>query len=323
MLIRIVKSLKLATVLLGALVMVWAGLALNAPTASAGTLTVTSVQLSSAVASATSVSAVVSFTTATTGTIATVDIAMPNFAGASPGVSGVSGLGAGTIASSGTGASYKVTYTVTSPASVSSSTAVSFTVTGLTNPTVGNQIITITTKTSAPATIDTRNTLVAIVANAAVSVSASVAEALTASIGGAGSYSLSVDPANTAFQLSSSYALSVASNAKNGVTTTAKILGALTGTAYGSATIPAVSGTFASPTSNASKPPVDTWGINADGSSGTWAGPTTGGITVSGLSAAGPTNALTQSHVIGVNVDYLTPADTYTGTILYVVTPNF
>lgn len=304
------------------LAMLVTGLSLSAAPAMAGTLTERSAQLSTAAASASS-SATVSFKVTTTGTIATVDIALPQFAGTEPTVSGVSGLSAGTIDDSGTGASYKVTYTVTTPASVSASTTISMTVGGLTNPSsTGNQTVTITTKTSAPATIDSGTTLVTIVTNAAMSVSATVTEALTASIG-TGSISLTVDPSATAFELASGYTVSVASNAKNGVTTKVSITGELTGTAYSATTISATTGTFASPDSSTGKPPVNTWGINADGTSNTWAGPTTGGVTVSGLTTASPTNAVNQSHVIGIFVDYTTAADTYTTTLKYVFTPNF
>jgi hypothetical protein len=314
---------------LAAALLVAVGILFASVSASAGTTTFNSVTLTSAAASS-STSAAVSFKTATTGTIATIDVALPNFSGASPSVSNVSGIGAGTVASSGSGIGYKVTYTVTSPASVSSNTTISFTLSGLTTPgSTGNQSVAITTKTSAPATIDSGNTLVAIVANGATSVTANVAQALTVSIGGSGSYTLNVDPSGTAFENTSSYAVSLATNAKNGATTTVSIANALTGTVYASSSIPAVAGTFDSLTSNTGKPPVNTWGINNDGTSNTWAGPTTGGIAINNspgganLSPSGPTNSVSQNHVIGVNVDYETPADSYTTTVKYVFTPNF
>jgi len=322
--LKIANMLKNVIAGVGATSMLAAGLVMAAPPAMAATTTLNSVTLSSDAASATSVSAIVSFKTATTGTVKTVVVAMPNFSGASPTVSANTNISAGTVASSGSGATYAVTYTVTTPASISSATQVSFTLGALTNPgSTGNQSITITTQTSAPATIDSGKSLVSIIANASTTVTTTVSQAITASVGAcSNSCGLTVDPSGTA-NTSDTIVVSVATNAKNGVTTTLAISGTMTGTAYNSATIPAVAGTFASPTANVGKPTVDTWGVNVDGTSNTWAGPTTAAQTISGLSTAGPTNSISQTHAVGVNVDYLTPADAYTTSLLYVFTPNF
>ncbi len=310
-----------------ALAMLVAGLSVNATQATAaGTLTERSATLSSAAASATSVTARVSFKVTTTNTVQSVEIGLPQFAGGSPAIVNPSNIAGTSASTTGSGATYKVFFNNTS-ASITAGTTVAFTVSGLTNPSsTGNQTVTIKTWTSpsgAGTNIDTGTTLVAIVTNASAQLTATVAEALTGSVG-SGSISLSVDPSGTAFELASGYAVAVASNAKNGVTTAVSISGALQGVAYGSgAQIAAEAGTFASPTSNTGKPTVNKWGINADGTSNTWAGPTTSGATISGLTTSGPTNSVSQTHVVGVNVDYTTPADTYTTTIYYVFTPNF
>ena len=310
-----------------ALAMLVAGLSVNATQATAaGVLTQRSATLSSAAASATSVTARVSFKVTTTNTVQSVEVDLPQFSGGSVTIVNPSNI-AGTGASeTGSGATYKVFFNNTS-ASISAGTTVAFTISGVTNPSsTGNQTVTFKTWTSpsgAGTNIDTGTTLVSIVAKSSATITATVAEALTGTIG-AGSINLTVDPSSTAYQLASGYAVSVASNAKNGVSTTVSISGVLQGVAYSSGSqIAAVSGDFASPTSNAGKPPVNTWGINADGTSGTWAGPTTSGVPVNALTTGGPTNAVSQTHVVGVNVDYTTPADTYTTVLYYVFTPNF
>ena len=315
-----ILSITVALAMLTVGVMVWAS------PAGATNSTQNSATLSNAGQAATS-NATISFTASTSKqatAIKSITVNFPNFTvPASPTVDGISAsIGGNGNLSSASAAGTLLTVTLTS-ATAPGASAVSFTVHGLTNPAAaGNQSITITSKDGSAATIDSGNPLAAIIANANVGVTATVSQALTASIASA-SVNLTVDPSATAFQVSSGYALSVATNAKNGVTTSVKISGALTGTAYSTATIAAETGTFASPTSNVGKPTANHWGINVDGTSNVWAGPTTSGESISGLSSSGPTNALTQTHAVGVNVNYLTPADQYTTTIYYTITPNF
>lgn len=122
--------------------------------------------------------------------------------------------------------------------------------------------------------------------------------------------------------------LTVATNASSGsggYNVTARITGSLAGRAYSSASIPAWTGTAASPTTwnTASNP--NFWGLTRDAFPGTDAGKyfglTTTAQTV--MSGTGPTNADVQQETYQVAIDYRTPGDTYVTSIIFVGTPSF
>src|SRR5262249_11116527 len=127
-------------------------LAFSTGSASAATLTNISWSVSNNQAGATRVTYSYSFTTATTGTIKTITFVVSGsgLAG-TPTISRNYGIGAGSVTRSG----QTITYTVTSAVSVSSGIPIYIAFGGLTNPAIGTYTTTITTQTSAPATIDT------------------------------------------------------------------------------------------------------------------------------------------------------------------------
>src|SRR6476659_3906100 len=125
----------------------------QATPAGAAALTNVSWSVSNNQVSATNVTYAYSFKTATTGTIKTITflVSGAGLAGA-PAIAKNYGIGAGTVARAG----QTITYTVTSAVSVSTGIPIYIEFSGLTNPgTAGSYTTTITTQTSAPATIDT------------------------------------------------------------------------------------------------------------------------------------------------------------------------
>ena len=174
--LAIILVLTLVTVLFSPLLVVQA---------QAGTLTSSKVTITDSRAGITGVSDTFAFTTAVTGTIATVEFlycttasgtcTTPTGLVTTAGVqSTVTGLSASTSAF---GTNGTITLTVTTPASITSGTAISVLYTTITNPTVADTtyFVRITTKTSTPTTIDGPTTVAfAILTTTSIAVTASV-----------------------------------------------------------------------------------------------------------------------------------------------------
>src|SRR6476659_4517501 len=152
----------------------------QATPAGAAALTNVSWSVSNNQVSATNVTYAYSFKTATTGTIKTITflVSGAGLAGA-PAIAKNYGIGAGTVARAG----QTITYTVTSAVSVSTGIPIYIEFSGLTNTsTAGSYTTTITTQTSAPATIDTATSPAVTLAANNTAVLVTVAKSLTFTI---------------------------------------------------------------------------------------------------------------------------------------------
>ncbi len=160
--------------------------------AKAATLTSAKTTITDSRAGQTSVGHTMAFTTATTGTIASVRIeycttasgacTMPTGLVTTGGSQGtVTGLGASTSSFATNGL---ILLTVTSPASINSGTAISLQFTGITNPTGANStyFVRIQTRTSAPAVIDEVTTAFAILTSTSIAMTATVEATLAFSL---------------------------------------------------------------------------------------------------------------------------------------------
>ncbi len=196
----------------------------------AATLTQMSVTLSNNLHSASNVSWTSSFTTVTTGTVTTVVLAFsPEINVASSTLGTVSGIGSGSIGISG----QNVTYTVTSPVSISSGTVITIPLNNIGNPSsLGNYRVSMSTTTGLGA-LDSGGTLAYLDADGSagglsanqVSISASVVNimglevysdtALTSITSGCGLGSLTTTAVNTC-----SYYLKPSTSATSGYTLT-------------------------------------------------------------------------------------------------------
>ncbi|MGH9013412.1 MAG: hypothetical protein ACRDZ1_05690 [Acidimicrobiia bacterium] len=318
---RLGRKLALALV-----VVVGAGLLWAVP-ASAAALTNVQWSVSNNQQGATGVKYTFDFTTATTGTVATVDMSVPAGTGGTPSVTANYGIGAGTVAL----ASNTLTYTVTSPASVSAGTPILIEISGLTNTsTLGSYQSNVTTKTSVPATIDgpTASNSVSI-AGTNTAVEVVIAKSLTFTNDTA-SFRFLMDPGNAALSTASkAVALSVLTNATGGYTLTAKdnAAGLLSGT-----------DTIARFTSNGQTganlfdTEVNVFGyelavtgatLPASMGSSKYAGYTSAGETIA--SRTGPTGATADTVTVTnkVKIDYGQDAGTYTDTVVYTATPTY
>ncbi len=125
---------------------------LSAVPASAASFTNVAWSVSNNASSVSGVSYTYSFTTATTGTIASITFGVPAGTAGTPAVVLNYGIGAGTVGL----ASNTITYTVTSPVSVAGGIPILIEIGGLTNtPTIGSYTSAIATRDSVPANIDT------------------------------------------------------------------------------------------------------------------------------------------------------------------------
>lgn len=153
----------------------------------AGTLTLSALTISDSRASNTGTTHSFSFTTATTGTVASVRF---EYCTASTGtctgptgltigtaVGSVSGIGAGT----GGVASNVATYTVSSPASINNGVAITIPWTNVTNPSTADTsfFVNITTRDGSNATIDTAQVAAAVLTDTSISVTASIGPTFT------------------------------------------------------------------------------------------------------------------------------------------------
>lgn len=271
-----------------------------------------------------------SFTTATTGTVASVTMTVPSgTAGATLTVVDNYGVSAGTAALSGT----TVTYTVTTPASIAAGTPILITVDGFTNTsTAGAYTSTVTTRDGVPATIDTASSNTVTFDSNTTALTVVIARTL-AFTNDTDSILFLMDPTLAALADRSHNAtdLTVATNAANGYTLSANATD-LTGSTETIARITAGTGTGVASGSFT----TNTWGFSI-------AAPTNGGtgtISRSGQLASnefvghtstnqavvvnnGPTNGDAVAITTRAKIDYLQPAVTYTSTITYTAAPSY
>lgn len=302
--------------------------ALQAGTAAAATPTNMSWTVSSNQVGATNTTYSYSFTTATTGTIKFITFAVSGsgLAG-TPAISRAYGIGAGTVARSG----QTITYTVTTPVSVSAGIPIYIALSGLTNSsTAGSYTTVVTTQTSAPATIDTGTTPAVTLASNNTAVTVSLAQSLTFGVN-VTAFELDMDPSLPALaDQTATVGLTVQTNANSGYTlAVADSAAGLQSSGTGNPTIAKASTGKAT---SVAWPGAPAWGYTVTGTGATidaafsgskYAGYTAGGETIA--SRTGPTGAGTDSITIAnrVAINYAVPAGTYSDTVTYTVTPNY
>jgi hypothetical protein len=301
---------------------------LQASPASAAALTNVSWSVSNNQVSATNVTYAYSLKTATTGTIKTITLAVSGagLAG-TPAIARNFGIGAGSVARSG----QTITYTVTSAVSVSTGIPIYIELSGLTNTSsAGSYTTTITTQTSAPATIDTAaSPTVAFAANNTAA-TVSVAKSLTFTIDTT-AFELDLDPSLPALaDQTSTVGLTVQTNANSGYTlTVADNATGLQSAATGNPTIAKVSTGKAT---SLAWPGAPKYGYTVTGTGATidsafsgtkYAGYVSTGEQVASHAGSTGGTADTISIATRVAIDYSVQAAIYTDTITYTVTPNY
>jgi len=303
-------------------------LGLQASAALAGTLTNVTWTPSNLQNQATNVTYAFSFRTATAGTIASVTLTVPNGTAGTIAVGTVYGLGAGTVAL----ASNTITYTVTTPVSVVANIPIYLSFTGLTNRiTAGPVTSTVTTRTSAPATIDSGTSNSVTFGPTPTVVTVTLLQTLTFT-NDTSAFSLVVDPTGTANSMSQVVTLGVQTNASSGYTLAASHTGlSRTSPAYTIADVSSGPGTGVGtfPTTGYGTQatlthPTDAAATMASGlSSSDWVGfPASPATFFSSTGSTGAT-ADTFAMTIQVQVGYDVPAGSYTDTITYVATPSY
>jgi hypothetical protein len=314
-----------------ALALVFAGVlasAYQAAPAGAAALTNVSWSVSNNQVSATNVTYAFSFTAATTGTIKTITMAVSGagLAGA-PAIARNFGVGAGSVAIAG----QTITYTVTAAVAVSAGIPIYLEFSGLTNSgTAGSYTTVITTKTAAPATIDTATSPAVTLAASNTAVTVSVAKSLTFTINNT-AFELDLDPSLPALaDQTSNVGLTVQTNAHSGYTlTVADNATGLQSAATGNPTIARVSTGKAT---SLAWPGAPNYGYTVTGTGATIDGAFNGtkyaGYVGAGEQIASRANATggtadTVTIANRVAIDYTAPAVVYTDTITYTVTPNY
>lgn len=273
-----------------------------------------------------------SFTTATTGTVGSVTFSVPSgTAGASLTVVDNYGLSTGTAALAGT----TVTYTVTTPASISAGTPVLIAIDGFTNTsTAGSYTSTVTTfdNSATPVAIDTATSNSVTFDSNTTALTVVIARTL-AFTNDTDSILFLMDPTLAALSDRSHNAtdLTVATNGANGYTLSARATD-LTGSTETIDRVTAGTGTGVASGSFT----TNRWGFAV-------AAPTNGGLGTlsrSGQLAAsefvghtstdqaivvnnGPTNGDSVPVTTRAKIDYLQPAVTYTSTITYTAAPSY
>jgi hypothetical protein len=326
-LVRPVSRRRLALLALVALVSTF--LVFTAPSAHAAALTNVNWSVSNNQAGATPVNYSYSFKTATAGTIKTIDMVVSGAGlGGAPAVVANYGVPAGTVARAG----QTITYTVTTPVSISASVPIYLEFSGLTNPAAGSYTTSITTKTSAPATIDgptASNTVTMAATNTAVTVR--LAKSLTFTIDTT-AFELDLDPSLAALaDQTQNVGLTVQTNANSGYTLAVNDLASgLQSAASGSPTIADVSVNKAASVTWPGAPKfgynVTATGATADAafSGSKYAGYVSGAgeqIASRANSTGGTPDTITVANRVAI--DYSVPAAVFTDTVTYTVTPNY
>jgi len=291
-----------------------------------GTLTNVTLSLSNNSKSAASVSYTQAFTVATTGTVKYISFSVPAGTSGTPAIAANYGVGAGSVAL----ASDTITYSVTTPASISAGTPVLIEISGLTNTsTPGDHASTVTTQDATPTTIDTASNPTVTIGDSNTGVSVVIAKSLLFT-NDTSSFLLLMDPSIAQLSdLTKIVHLTVTTNASNGYTLSAA--DANSGLAVGGSQVPRFSGN--------GQAGAASWGGSVDKfgyslaitgatvpggmSGGQFAGYTAGGETIA--SRADPTGNTADTVAITnrVKIDFAQSAGTYSDTITYTVTPNY
>ncbi len=284
---------------------------------------------SNAQISATSITYSWQFTPATTATLSSVTLTVPTGTAGTPAIAANYGIGAGSVGLSGT----TVTYTITTPVSLTSATPIYIELSGFTNTgTAGSYTSVVTTSNGSSVDTGTSQSVTfgatTTAATVVVSKSMTVTNDTTA-------FTLLMDPGVTALaDLNKDVTLNVKTNAGSGYGLSVKA-GLLTS---GGETIPVASpgiatgvatGSFAANTfgykmtataGNASGLAVQGAGLSV---ANNYVGYTTAGETAA--SATGPTGASGDTIVLNnrVKISYDTSGGVYTSTITYTVTPSY
>ena len=279
--------------------------------------------------SATNVTYSYNFKTATTGIIKTITFAVSGAGlGGAPAIVKNYGIGAGTVSRS----TQTITYTVTSAVSVSSGIPIYIELSGLTNSsTAGSYTTSITTQTSAPATIDgptVSNTVTLAANNTAVTVTVDKSLTFTSDTQ---SYTLAMDPGLPALaDQTQNVVLTVLTNANSGYTLTVNDNAAgLQSSSTGNPVIAKVSSGKATsvtwPGGDKFGYTVTTTGATADAafSGSKYAGYVGAGEQIASRANATGATADTITIANRVSIDYGAQAGDYTDTVTYTVTPNY
>jgi hypothetical protein len=317
------------TALFAAFALVAGLLVMLAPAAGAAALTNINWSVSNNQAGATAVNYSYAFKTATTGTIKTITFAVSGagLAGA-PAIVRNYGIPAGSVGIAG----QTITYTVTTPVSVSANIPIYLEFSGLTNPALGTYTTSITTQTAVPATIDgptVSNTVTMAATSTAVSVA--IAKSLTFTIDTT-AFTLAMDPSLAALaDQSQTVNLTVQTNAHSGYTLNVNDLATgLQSAATGNPTVAKVS------TGKATSvvwPGSPNWGYTVTGTGATidpqfsgskYAGYVSGaGEQVASRATATGGTADTIAVADRVAIDFSVPSTVFTDTITYTATPNY
>jgi hypothetical protein len=298
---------------------------LSAVPASAATLTNVQWSVSNNQQGASGVRYTFQFTTATTGTVAYVQMTVPTGTGGTPSVASNYGIGAGTADLTGD----VLTYTVTSPASIAAGTPILIEFDGITNTaTAGDNVSLIFTYDTAVEVIDDGTSNVVSIADTNTAVTVVVTKSLTFTNDTA-AFTFLMDPGLARLSDNSrTVNLTVKTNASNGYTLTAKDNAA--GLTSGADQIDRFSNGQAG--AEAWDTEVNEFGYrlalsgprapaNMGGSN--YAGYVSAGETIA--SRTGPTGATADTVAVTnrVKIDYAEDAGTYSDTIVYTATPGY
>jgi hypothetical protein len=303
-------------------------LALSVAPADAATLTNMSWSVSNNQVAASNVTYAYSFKTATAGTIAKITFAVSGAGlGGTPTITRAYGIGAGTVARS----TQTITYTVTSPVSVSAGIPIYIELGGLTNSsTSGTYTTTITTQTSVPATIDTGVSPSVTLAANNTAATISVAKSLTFTVDTT-AFELDMDPSLAALaDQTATVNLTVQTNANSGYTlAVADNSTGLQSSGTGNPTIAKVSTGKAT---SVAWPGAPSWGYTVSGTGATidpaftgskYAGYTSAGETIATHATSTGATADTIAIANRFAINYAVPSGVYSDTVTYTVTPNY
>ena len=272
------------------------------------------------------------FTPATTATLTSVTLTVP--AGTpvlTPTIVANYGIGAGSVgAISGT----TVTYTVTTPASVTSGTPIYIELTGFTNTSTANSYTSVVTTVASGGNVDTGTSPAVAFGPIATLVTVAVSKSMTVT-NDTTAFQLLMDPGVSALaDLNKNVTLNVKTNAGHGYTLNVKAalltVGGLTIPAASSGIgVGVASGSFAAnrfgyamtaTAGNASGIALQGAGLSV---AGNYVGYT--GAGENAASATGPTGNSGDTIVLNnrVKINYDTPGGIYSTTITYLVTPSY
>jgi len=325
---RIARHARRFLPVLLAVAMVPCMVMLQSAPAGAATLTGVSWSVTNNQVSATNVTYAYSFTAATTGTIKSITFVVSGagLAG-TPAIAKNFGIGAGSVGISG----QTITYTVTSAVSVTAGIPIYLEFSGLTNSSAaGSYTTVITTRTAAPATIDTATSPAVTLAANNTAVTVAVAKSLTFGINST-TFELDLDPSLPALaDQSSTVGLTVQTNANSGYTLT--VADNATGLQSASTGNPTIHKVSTGKASSVAWPGAPNFGYTVTGTGATidsafsgskYAGYVSTGEQIASRAGATGGSADTITITNRAAIDYSVPAVPYTDTITYTVTPNY